>query len=180
MAEERIIKPIAKTMIQAYEKDQNPPICSETGAYGNINTSQTLTRLIQETGRFAERFASDLFIDWKQVENIIGYGNWMRPKDNETHYLAFGIRRDGVDGNAYVIRRLIDTTDKRSAYLNAEKTYRRLFILKIQLTYDEIQLQKGFNMNDITCDVSMGLKDLTEALYDPLLEDILATKSNKI
>lgn len=180
MAEERIIKPIAKTMIQAYEKDQNPPICSETGSYGNINTSQTLTRLIQETGRFTERFASDLFIDWKHVENIIGYGNWMRPKNNETHYLAFGIRRDGVDGNAYVIRQLIDTTDKRSAYLNAEKTYRRLFILKIQLTYDEIQLQKGFNMNDITCDVSMELKDLTEALYDPLLEDSLAIKSNKI
>lgn len=52
MADERIIKPIAKTLSQTYEKDQNPTICSETGAYGNINTSQTLTRLIQETGRF--------------------------------------------------------------------------------------------------------------------------------
>lgn len=180
MAEERIIKPIAKTLIRAYEKDQTPPICSETGSYGNINTSQTLTRLVQETGRFTERFASDLFIDWKHVENIIGYGNWMRPKNNETHYLAFGIRRDGVDGNAYVIRQLIDTTDKQSAYLNAEKTYRRLFILKIQLTYDEIQLQKGFNVNDITCDIVMELKDLTEATYDPLLEDILDMNANKI
>lgn len=180
MAEERIIKPIARTLIQTYEKDQNPPICSETGSYRNINTSHTLTKLIQETGRFTERFASDLFIDWQHVENIIGYGNWMRPKNNETHYLAFGIRRDGVDGNAYVIRNLLNTAKGNGSCMWADKIYRKLFILKIQLTYDEIQRQKCFNIDDMNCDVTMALKDLTHCAYTELAEDRSNMDANKI
>lgn len=34
----------------------------------NINTSSILTRLIQEAGRWCERFASDLFVSWRSIE----------------------------------------------------------------------------------------------------------------
>lgn len=56
-----------------------------------INYSDILTKLIQETGRWCEKYASDLFIDWEYLlkamekPDFIG-GQWI-----------FAMRADGVD-----------------------------------------------------------------------------------
>ena len=65
-----------------------------------INTSSILTELIQQTGRFAERFASDLFIDWQSVNAWIGSGC----EENKTWF--FGIRESGVDHEAFITSRM--------------------------------------------------------------------------
>ena len=73
---------------------------TETGSlqYGKwkINYSSILTKLIQEAGRWCERYASDLFILWNC--------NLEAPLTNgiiETKTLVFAFRESGVDGNSW-------------------------------------------------------------------------------
>ena len=71
---------------------------TETGSYNplegkwEINTSSILTRLIQETGRWCEHYASDLFVQWKyRIDQKL---------DNGTLYtdtFVFAFRDSGVD-----------------------------------------------------------------------------------
>lgn len=92
-----------------------------------VNHSGILTRLIQEAGRFCERFASDLFIDWGGVER------WIDNADTgaETVFL-FGFRRDGVDGNSFVLSRY-----NNGCYAYPEKEYRSMWRLEISTGVDE-------------------------------------------
>ena len=76
----------------------------ETQGYKwSINDSSILTKLIQETGRFAERFASDLFIDWRDVEHFIATG------DTESKTWFFGIRECGVDHDSFINSRMANS-----------------------------------------------------------------------
>ena len=49
----------------------------ENGSYSpskgkwEINYSSILTKLIQEAGRWTERYASDLFLGWKEIDEIL-------------------------------------------------------------------------------------------------------------
>jgi len=70
--------------------------------YWNINESSILTELIQQTGRYAERYASDLFIDWSNVDKFIKDGT------QENHTWFFGIREDGVDHESFITCRMND------------------------------------------------------------------------
>ena len=75
---------------------------TETGSYNplegkwEINTSSILTRLIQETGRWCEHYASDLFVLWKyNVEQKLDNGTL------ETGTLVFAMYDSGVHKNDY-------------------------------------------------------------------------------
>ena len=110
---------------------------SYSGMY-SINHSGILTRLIQEAGRFCERFASDLFIDWGGVESWIDNAE----TDTETVFL-FGFRKDGVDGNSFVLSRF-----NGGSYAYPEKEYRSLWRLDIrtgkgEYDSDEINMTLG-------------------------------------
>lgn len=59
-----------------------------------INSSAILTRLIQETGRFALHNASDLFIAWQSVLDFLKE----RPARQERTDFVFGIYEGGVYG----------------------------------------------------------------------------------
>lgn len=61
-----------------------------------VNYSSILTRLIQEAGRYCDRFASDLFVDWKGVEE------WIK-NPTERRVWMFGFRRGGVDHDAFIL-----------------------------------------------------------------------------
>ena len=87
----------------------------------DINTSSILTKLIQDTGRFAERYASDLFIDWQSVEKYINSGCLERCLENHTWF--FGIRKDGVDHEAFITSRMQNNP------MHWEHNYRKLFRL---------------------------------------------------
>lgn len=102
------------------------------GGY-SINHSGILTRLIQEAGRFCERFASDLFLDWKSVEKWIENAE----RGDSTVYL-FGFRRDGVDGNSFIMSRY-----NGGGYAYPEKEYRSMWRLDIETNGDKIEMNLG-------------------------------------
>ena len=57
-----------------------------------INATSILTKLIQDTGRFALRYASDLFLEWQTVLDYLKeYSETPERAD-----FVFGIREDGV------------------------------------------------------------------------------------
>lgn len=57
----------------------------------SINYSSILTRLIQEAGRICEFYASDLFIDWRSIVEVLDDGSV------ETGSRLFGFHKSGVD-----------------------------------------------------------------------------------
>lgn len=70
----------------------------------NLNLSAILTKLIQEAGRWCERFASDLFVDWGA---ILHHLDQLDP-DSENRSFLFGFRKDGVDHTEWVLSRFND------------------------------------------------------------------------
>jgi len=101
----------------------NPTPYSWTKYYWEINHSSILTRLIQEAGRYCERFASDLFIDWSIVEDTL------RSSASPTNTLFFGFRENGVDGESF-----IDSRMQSDMY---HHEYRSIWRLDIRLEPDE-------------------------------------------
>ena len=100
-------------------------------AYGlrqDIDTSEILTKLIQEVGRYCEYCASDLFIEWEIIRDKVINDSF--PIDSVTSFL-FGLRQMGVD-SADMIYARYDRSD--TAYLYYRKIY-RLDIYKSESTY---------------------------------------------
>lgn len=61
----------------------------------DINYSDILTQLIQSTGRYCKRYASDLFIDWNSIVRKLEKG------ENIDDTYIFALRTEGVDGNSF-------------------------------------------------------------------------------
>ncbi len=89
-----------------------------------INTSDILTRLIQEAGRWCERHASDLFYIWRKIDRFLLAG-----EERSRNYL-FGFRRNGVCDNQAVY----ENKD------NLNNTYRSLWNLQITCCDNEIDM----------------------------------------
>ena len=88
------------------------------GLYDNsINYSSILTRLIQEAGRWCERFASDLFIDWNHAWSKI---TSLSPDSDNLSFL-FGFREAGVDHTEWVLAR---HNESRCPHYEYRKIYR--------------------------------------------------------
>lgn len=109
-------------------------ISSYSGKF-EVNHSSILTRLIQEAGRYCERFASDLFIDWQSVLRYIDEAE-ESPAEEKT--FLFGFRQDGVDGNSFIESRFTS-----GAYAYPEKEYRSLWRLDIQIIADTMSMTLG-------------------------------------
>ena len=99
-----------------------------TGEINNFNYSSILTKLIQEVGRFCESYASDLFIDWKEIDRMI--------KDNsiQTSSYLFGIRKMGVDHKEFIFSRY--ESEKEFASFQ----YRKIYKLDIVRAYDYLTM----------------------------------------
>ena len=105
------------------------------GAYGwsGLNDSDIWSSLIGAAGRFCERFASDLLIDYESYIRLLPelVGNRIE------HTWLFGFREYGVDGNGFVESRL-----EHSRYGRQE--YRQLWALRLEYDtdgeYDEFVL----------------------------------------
>lgn len=63
----------------------------------DINTSAIYSKLITDTGRFCENYASDILISLREVEKYIDYGCC------EDKTFLFGIYQDGVDHTNFVL-----------------------------------------------------------------------------
>lgn len=114
-------------------KNQNP-IMTETGKSGNINLSQIITFLIQNTGRFTERFASDLLFNLKHLERLTE----PHPVEKtETSVILYGLRTNGVDHTAYILNRLQDSCHAYTIYTRQENHYRKLYATEITTHPDQ-------------------------------------------
>lgn len=104
---------------------------SYSGKY-DVNTSSILTRLIQEAGRFCESYASDLFIDWQNVERCIDCADII-----EKSFL-FGFRQFGVDHDSFIFSRY-----NGGAYRCPEAEYRSMWRLDIVADGEKIDMKLG-------------------------------------
>lgn len=112
------------------------PILSDTGEvcdhpdnFNNpvsINISDITTFLIQNVGRYCDRYASDLLISHESLINTI---NNLNP-DRKTEYLWLGLRESGVDGIAYIIANIKNHSPE---YIAAY--YRKVFCIKISSVF---------------------------------------------
>lgn len=66
-----------------------------------INLSTEFTQLIREAAR-CNRYASDIIYDIGSVNDALEHFN----VDNDLPVFAMGFRRDGVDGNGFILSRL--------------------------------------------------------------------------
>lgn len=92
------------------------------GKYWDINYSDILSKLIIETGRLVEHYASDLFISWQTIEEQLN-----NPDYKGGVYL-FGLREMGVDHNSFVLSRF-NSGDK--------KEYRKIYMLIIKVDEED-------------------------------------------
>lgn len=67
----------------------------------DINLSSEYTQLIREAAR-CNRFASDVIYDINAMNRALETFN----PENDLPIVAFGFRKDGVDGNSFIISRL--------------------------------------------------------------------------
>lgn len=91
----------------------------------DVNYSSILTRLIQEAGRWCERYASDLFIDWCIIKEKLE-----TPACKSGNYF-FGFRKDGVDGLSFILNRIAENSE----------TYRSIWMLKVEVENDSISME---------------------------------------
>lgn len=85
--------------------------------------SDIYSKLIELTGRYCERFASDLLYDLQDVASFTEACEINKPN---RWVLGFGFRECGVDGNSFLEHRLKDSFD-----------YRRIVALNIEDREDE-------------------------------------------
>ena len=121
-----------KTFSNTVDEIRNRPARKKDGVnhtHGrpdDINMSSIYTTLIHEAGRWVERYASDLLFDIKAIDEAIK----KNPVESR-QVVAIGLRKDGCDGNSFVISRLRDTKRPLISYVNPEQVYRKLFLVEI-------------------------------------------------
>ena len=98
----------------------------------NINFSDIFTRLIQESGRYCEHYASDLYYELREIDDKL------RDASIETHSRLFGFREMGVDHTDYV---MCAARENSEAF---HYRYRSIWRLDIEVAYDpEYWYHKG-------------------------------------
>lgn len=133
--------------------NRSAEIMSEKGDLGNTNVTGILTRIIRETSRFNERYASDVLYGLDKIrfmaeQNAMlddGHG----PFDE---ILTFAIREDGVDHNAYVMATLLRTRHMPTEYVFAKHEYRKILAVRMRAWADGDcrRARADFSLRDIT------------------------------
>jgi hypothetical protein len=153
-----------KVIADAFEKSKSTETSKCNGhTSSEINMSSICTKLIQETGRFCEQYADDLLIDIARVKTICKN---MDSIEHEAHaYVAFGIRRDGVDSNSYIAIRFREGGTYRSHSI-INDYYRRVYCVKIS------RIENSFGSMETVLELKNIQNELTyNSDYDACLED---------
>ena len=111
------------------------------------NLSTEFTTLIQNAGRWCERFASDILHDVKSIERFLesaydDYCNVTEGEITEKNFL-FGFREDGVDHWDFIQSRVIN--DNIKTYY-----YRALYELSFRVHRDERHLQVDCGFTEVS------------------------------
>lgn len=123
------------------------------GEHVQVDTGFIVDTLLQNIGRYCERHLSDFLITWESVQTAI---NDTKPGDD---YIAFGIRRMGVDSNAFLYNRV---KNHRNQPGWAENFYRKIFVLRINRVLESAI--HGQVPDDIMV-ITITLKDVTDNIH---------------
>lgn len=138
-------------------------LVNETGYIGaGMNISETVNVLIQNVGRFTERYAGDLLADLSHIYALVE--KHPVEEKGESVVIGIGIRKLGVGHNAYIMNRLRNTA-RMNPFGNpdVEKDYRKVFVVLI----DNVPKPE---IRDAACTVR--LFDVTENLGKMSEEDL--------
>lgn len=134
---------------------QNTSICKEHGDLGSINITDILTRIIQDTGRFTENWASDCLYTIAHIRNLCENTYPLEQEIDEIYCL--GIRKNGVDHNAYIMNQLMQSQrGYLDTYVFAEPYYRRILAVRVHVFKED-----GISSPRVECE----LKDLTTSFH---------------
>ena len=137
--EELILSEIFDKSERKYQFIANGRMSLDSNSY-DINLSTILTKLIQDTGRFCDRYASDLFIDWTHILSTI--------YSEDDRIFAIGIRENGVDSTSYVIHHI--ETNWNDCY------YRRLYAVKVSHRVDDTTKYVEVELRDIKSETNLN------------------------
>lgn len=100
-------------------------LCDSSKVY--VNYSDILSFLIRQTGKICKKFASDLFIDWENVEKFL------HSKKNGCERFVFGFRDYGVNHDSFVEPKINDP----GTYGSIEANYDALYTLDVFIDFTE-------------------------------------------
>ena len=145
-----------KIVIKAFNDTPDTILTEKHSERSMLNLSSISTFLIQNVGRFCERFASDFLIDWAAIESTIDIIT--EAPVGAYKIIAFGIRRDGVDSNTFITCRIME--NKQKAYSIIDAYYRAIYAVKIEkskseFSWDEIVVTLKNIQNTIKYDESL-------------------------
>lgn len=128
--------------------------------YYDGNLSDIISRLIQDCGRFTERYNSDLFITLQSMHRELEHRE--HPIDKPIIYI-YAMRESGVDSNSFLFCRLNEYKDNPVAL---EGYYRRIYAVYL-IPESEIQScikpQLFVYMDDLSSSIYALKRILNEA-----------------
>lgn len=103
-----------------------------TGAYVgkngiDINLSSAFTTMIKEAAR-CNRYSSDVIYDIQAINNRLETFNYNNENSYEPIVIAF--RKDGVDGNGFILSRVSDASANAQYSIHFPKDYFSMFSLE--------------------------------------------------
>ena len=126
-----------KIFIDAFDRARTIFI-EDARKYSEMNLSSIATKLIQDVGRYCDRFASDFLIDWQRIIDTIE--SMDSPDVPQEEIICMGLREDGVDHNAFILSRITNGHPENTNKINISilwNTYRRVYAVKITRYQDE-------------------------------------------
>lgn len=134
-------------------------ILYEYGDMGSCNITSILTRLIRDTGRFNERFASDMLYALDKIRSIAEKPFALDAPFDEI--FSFGIRQDGVDGGDYIMQNLLGSRSMPIPYVHPERYYRRIMAVRCRADIDPDlhRVRVDFSLRDISHSIH-GLEEV--------------------
>ena len=144
------------TLQNACSIRSTPVICEDSGTFHSqaatveINASEIQTALIQITGRFCERFGSDLLCTLSDLDPFLRLQD--PPDEPQRWVIGIGIRASGVDGDTFIRNRLLATRHDTGlvSYVFPEQIYRKLLCLDIQDVLTETAARRIIQLKDVT------------------------------
>lgn len=119
------------TIRYAFDKTEGH-IHKAYGDLGSVNITDILTHVIQDVGRFAENWASDCLYTIDHIRSLCENTYPLEQEIDEIYCL--GIRKDGVDHNAYIMNRLMQNRHGYwKEYTSAEPYYRRVLAVRVHV-----------------------------------------------
>jgi hypothetical protein len=121
----------------------------------NINISDILTYIIQTTGRFCERYASDIVYHLDSIRSILAENVPIKEPVIE----VMGIRQSGVDGEQYLLNNLETYKDQPG---RISDYYRQIIAVELKTVQEEeedLHLTTIVTLKDITNDVKYHDED---------------------